>query len=109
MIANYCPSINYNLSYPCEPFLELQHIVLPALENGNILEALEETLLLFSKLPAELWNRGVMNLLPELVIILDDMSCDKVTVKVFLSILEMCPTSDGRALLEAKLRPSSKD
>lgn len=87
----------------------LQADVLPVLKHSNILLVLEETFHLLSKLPAKVWERGGMYILPVLVSLMQEVQPEVDTFNVLSAVLSTCPTNQGRTILENKMKELFQD
>ncbi|KAK3907650.1 Transmembrane protein 126A [Frankliniella fusca] len=78
--------------------------VLTDLLRKNFLKVLEESLYLLSQLPAEVLNRGGMDVLPELMNLIEQVPLDLDNFNTFSFIISEFPTNECSVLLAEKLR-----
>ncbi|KAJ1523410.1 hypothetical protein ONE63_001274 [Megalurothrips usitatus] len=101
---NHVACLNYSIT--CLGVI-LKNVSEPALATQNYLRVLEETFYLLSKMPSQIWNRSVLDLLPILVVLMKQLEDDSFCSLLY--ILSTCPVSEGRSHLQNQIKSLLQD
>ncbi|XP_026273222.1 uncharacterized protein LOC113202973 isoform X2 [Frankliniella occidentalis] len=98
---NYLLCLNYSVS--CFAVI-LKLKVLPELKTPNYVKVLEESLHLLSQFPAEVWSRGGMDILPDVMSLIGQIPLELENFNQLSSIVSKAPLNEGSTLLKNRLK-----